>query len=183
MIGHIYRRPADSKLEHHLANGDLSVVKDSAGLTARVAGATGITQPRTPDTGAALAVRFVQPVEAGEPLSTSHQAIQKHGTVFITLNGLDHHSFPTSVQFSTIPIGAEPPTYRDIALSAATAVADPDHSAPGNPPYWCFSAMVSDTCDRLPNWSRRAMVAAGHFATQGSVVKIAGAYPSLTLPV
>ena len=48
---------------------------------------------------------------------------------------------------------------------------------------WALSFMVPDTCARLPNWSRRAVVAAGQFAAQGSMIRIDWPYPIMALPV
>ena len=85
-------------LKRQLENGGLAVVKDYAGLTSRVAGETGITQPRTRDIGDALSDRLVRPAEAGVPLSACQHEIETNGDLRTTRNGLDLLLFPTAAQ-------------------------------------------------------------------------------------
>ena len=172
-------------LKHHLGNGGMVYVKTNAGITARVAGDVGVPQPRTAGLGAVSTVHPTPLSGAGVPPTSLDREIGAHAPIFITRTGDVRPTLPTVSQYAMIPLGTDPgvdPVRGD--PSASDDVATPAGSVvTWNlwPPNWPNALMT--TYDWFFNLPMRVVISTGHFALQGTLLKLAWSYPLFPMPI
>ena len=170
-----------------MLNGGCAFIKTADGLTARVGGVIDIPQARTTELGAVLVVRNVPGPASGGGVhsSTLVDDIEIHGSIFITRTGASRPTLPTIVQFALVPHGAEPEGAQPNESPVAALIAHPSTGSMVSWNLWpsLWPSALVRTYEWLFNLSSRVIIGAGHFAAQGTMIKLAWTYPMASLPL